>query len=202
MTLIKKLMVCVCFSSMAFCLQASTSPVSQLEKALTGFNAYQARFSQKTTAGAQVLQSASGTVSIERPGKFRWETLEPMHQLLLVNGDTVWSYDVDLAQATRQTLTKQNALNAAFLLSGNTSDLLNGFSVSSKKAGDFILRPKHPMSFDQIELVFKDHKLLSMKTHNTLGQQTAYSFTGIQLNKTLPASLFEFHPPKGVDVIS
>ena len=39
-------------------------------------------------------------MALERPGRFRWQTKEPMEQLVVADGQKMWVYDVDLEQVT------------------------------------------------------------------------------------------------------
>ena len=57
----------------------------------------------------EVLQSSRGHLWLQRPGRFRWEVTEPFSQLVVADGDTLWNYDPDLAQATRRPAREANA---------------------------------------------------------------------------------------------
>jgi outer membrane lipoprotein carrier protein len=61
----------------------------------------QGRFEQSLIdAEGVVVERSSGTLEIERPGRFRWSYSEPYEQWLVADGLNIWSYDVDLAQVT------------------------------------------------------------------------------------------------------
>ena len=51
-------------------------------------------------ASGEVVERTTGTLEIERPGRFRWTYAEPYEQQLVADGLNIWSYDVDLAQVT------------------------------------------------------------------------------------------------------
>ena len=54
-------------------------------------------FSQVTMdQNGEVLQSLSGTLSVQRPGKMRWQTNPPYEQLVVSDGESVWVYDMDV----------------------------------------------------------------------------------------------------------
>ena len=44
----------------------------------------------------RLLETTSGTLEIQRPGRFRWVYEEPYEQWLVADGTNIWSYDVDL----------------------------------------------------------------------------------------------------------
>ena len=49
-----------------------------------------------------MLQSTSGTLSLARPGRFRWQVKAPFEQSLVADGETLWFYDPELDQVTRR----------------------------------------------------------------------------------------------------
>ncbi|GAG76900.1 unnamed protein product, partial [marine sediment metagenome] len=113
---------------------------------LLHFNAYQAKFKQWPQSGrAGNITPSEGTVSLARPGRFRWETRTPTHQILLVSGNQLTIYDVDLMQVTLQKLPPQGIFNPAVLLSATPKVLASRFIITRvHQAGlddAFILKP-------------------------------------------------------------
>jgi outer membrane lipoprotein-sorting protein len=49
---------------------------------------------------------------------------------------------------------------------------------------------------------FKDNALQQMILTDSFGNTTQITFSNMKKNPKLPANLFKFTPPKGVDVIS
>ena len=104
------------------------------ESLVTGFVAdlttLTAGFEQSVLdAEGAVVDASSGTIQIERPGRFRWATDEPYEQQIVADGLNVWSYDVDLAQVTVKA--QDDALaNTPALLLGGDADALADFIVS------------------------------------------------------------------------
>lgn len=191
-----------------FCttLFADTQPVSaQLVALLNQFITLKANFTQTTVdLNQQILQNSNGTVILKRPGHFRWETMKPTHQIVITNDNTVWIYDVDLKQATKQSL--QNLpINPATLLSGHIDTLLKQFTVHLIPHHNimvFQLMPKTPNNaFRSVALVFANSKLKSMHIENNMGQTTVFDFSNVIFNSVLSADLFHFSAPQGVDVL-
>lgn len=193
------------FSCFAFA--KSTSAAAQLGGLLHGFQTYQAKFNQVTldSKGA-VIQRSYGRVMIRRPGGFRWEADTPTKQIIIVDKKTLWTYDVDLQQATKRSLDTKASINPALLLSGSASNLTNQFNVTlvSGEAHTFLLKPKHgsDVSFKSVQLRFKGGRLVGMRVVNSLGETSVFSFTHIQLNARLAPRLFQFKPPPSVDVVN
>ena len=68
---------------------------------VTDITTLQSRFEQSLMdADGRILEVSTGTLEIQRPGRFRWAYSEPYEQLLVADGLNVWSYDIDLAQVT------------------------------------------------------------------------------------------------------
>ena len=196
-------------SLLFFCVSIfADTPISasgQLVELLNQFTTFKANFTQKTVdMNQETLQYSSVIVMIERPGRFRWETLKPAHQIVITNGKKLWMYDVGLQQATEQSIAN-NPMSPAKLLSGDANRLLQQFSVRMiphNNILNFQLIPKkHNRQFKMIGLAFSHEKLISMRIKNNMQQTTIFDFSRIVLNKQLPSSLFEFTAPRGVDVL-
>ena len=93
----------------------------RLNKLLSNTKSMTANFSQ-TTKGAN-SGTFSGTMSVQRPNNFRWETKSPSEQLIVANGSSMWIYDKDLEQATKQNVDSQVGNTPALLLSGDPSKI-------------------------------------------------------------------------------
>ena len=50
-------------------------------------------------------------------------------------------------------------------------------------------------------VTFKNQSLFEMYLKDSLGQQTTIEFSDVKNNVTIDASVFEFSPPEGVDII-
>lgn len=196
--------------SLLFALGISTAKadaLTELTSRLASFSTYQADFSQKTLDEQdQLLQTASGRVTIKRPGQFRWHVLKPSQQLLMTNGKIFWLYDVDLAQATQQSLSQKVGMDPALLLSGSTEKIAANFNVTGLLEGrdstSFLLTPKNPdYGFKKVILTFQEKKLIKMIVENNLSQTSIFNFTQIQLNQPLSDDLFNFSAPDGVDLV-
>lgn len=190
-------------ASPAFAKAPSNDPANNLNRLLSGAKSMSANFSQ-TTKGAGKSSNFSGTMSVERPNKFRWETKSPSEQLIVANGSTMWIYDKDLAQATRQSSNDQLGESPALLLSGNTAQIAQNFTVKqpNPKKNYYVLTPKSAnANFKNLAISFNGGKPVMMVLNDNLGQTTSIKFSNVTLNKAFSASQFAFTPPKGVDVI-
>lgn len=194
--------------------QATTSLVQQL----SGLQRFTADFEQTTKVDSNnkalpkkgltaqhMNQTFKGTMKVERPGKFYWETISPAKQTIVTTGKVVWIYDPDLQQAVRQSLDDQIANTPALLLSGNTNQIMQSYRVTQPDRSKlyYTLYPKQQDgAFQSLTISFGANKAPNlMVLQDSLGQTTYVRFSNLKVNPTIPASVFNFTPPKGTDII-
>lgn len=186
---------------------ALASPVSEVTALLNQTRTMQATFKQVTYDNHQkAIQTATGRMALWRPGRFRWEVLKPVPQLIIANQTKLWIYDPDLQQVTIRVLQQAAGESPALLLSHVDNSLENDYAVTAlpEQAGLrwFSLKAKQKDNmFGDVELGFKMANLQQMRLKDNLGHTTTVDFQQITANANLPASLFTFKAPAGVDVI-
>lgn len=172
---------------------------------LNALRSMSAHFAQTVTAGKREVSSSSGRMALSRPGRFRWETQEPMAQTIIADSKKLWVYDVELEQITVKKQEKGMGGTAALFLSGYGDTVSRDFNVSMREKNKnqiFDLRAKSPKeNYQRLQLTFAGDTLTSLEFYDQLGQHTQVRLTNIKKNQTLPSNLFEFKPPKGVDII-
>lgn len=190
------------------CFAASNNPEQQLVQQLNPLKNLQAKFVQTIYDGKGViLQTTRGTVSLQRPGKFRWEIVQPNAQLLLADGSHVWFYDKALAQVSMQKQQSTMENSPAILLSGTTEKLAKDFTIASLQTSNpdvkgFKLTPRNQNNFFQaVKLYFKQDQLQKMVLIDNLKQITEVNFSQVQTNLDLNQRLFQFQLPKNVDLV-
>ncbi|MBI5936824.1 MAG: outer membrane lipoprotein chaperone LolA [Betaproteobacteria bacterium] len=183
---------------------------AQAENRLQAFvgqtKALSAQFSQTVyDRNGRKTQEASGTFQLQRPGKFRWAYQKPYEQLIVGDGKRVWIYDADLAQVTVRPFDRAVGESPAALLAGN-NEIEKFFRLKETGRFDNLdwveATPKSQEgSFERVRIGFKGDDLDTMELKDRFGQTTLLRFSKLQRNPALPAELFRFAPPKGVDVI-
>jgi outer membrane lipoprotein carrier protein len=166
----------------------------------------QGRFEQSLLdADGEVIERTSGTLEIQRPGRFRWTYTEPYEQVLIADGLNIWSYDVDLAQVTVKPQQQALANTPALLLSG-AHDAMQQFNND----GSFVeagttwvqLSPKNTESgFLRVDLGFKNDMLSRMVFYDNLEQTTLVALYDVVANAQIAADHFQFTVPADVDVV-
>jgi len=154
----------------------------------------------------QVTSRASGTLTLSRPDRFRWDYREPYLQTIVADGRRLWLYDADLQQVTVRPLDQGIGSTPAMLLSGagKAADAFEAGGIEQR--GDVAwctLKPRQRGSdFERVSLAF-DGKggLVAMELVDKLGQATQIGFRKVVRNARVDAAAFRFVPPKGADVI-
>jgi len=184
---------------------ADARAAARLDAALDSLSSLTAEFTQTVRdAGGELRESAEGSVSLARPGRFRWDYRTPA-QLIVSDGTTVWLYDEDLAQVTVRPAADSLAGTPALLLSGQ-ADLAGAFEISDGgEEGGLAwsrLRPKDADSdFTELRVGVTGRELRRMTLLDKLGQSTELEFSRIERNPRFDADTFTFVPPPGVDVV-
>jgi outer membrane lipoprotein carrier protein len=177
--------------------------------------------------GAEVGRS-TGTLIVERPGKFRWE-IQPQAtppaaaassqgasaaqgnavsggQVMVSDGRNLWYYDRDLEQVTVRPMTAALSATPAMLLSG-TVDVRENFTETSagKRDGlDWVYVEPRSTEADFKSALFGfdgNGTLQRMILEDKLGQIVTIIFQDVEVNVPVPAGALTFTPPKGADVI-
>lgn len=166
----------------------------------------QGRFEQSLIdAEGEVTERSSGTLKIERPGRFRWSYSEPYEQWLVADGLNIWSYDVELAQVTVKPQADALANTPALLLGGSVEALQQfRFDKAMIESGTTWVRmiPIDTSSgFERMELGFFDGQLTRMVFFDNLDQTTLVALYDVTTNEPIDAEQFSFTVPDDVDLV-
>jgi outer membrane lipoprotein carrier protein len=178
----------------------------QLQAFFDGLRTLTATFEQQVNdADGALIQKSQGHLWLQRPGRFRWDYLQPYHQLIVSDGQQIWVYDEDLEQVTVQAFDATISQTPASLLSSD-KPILDSFVVTLLGEREGILwlhlLPRgQDTAFDEMRLGLQAGKLRFMDLRDGLGHTTILSFTEVKRNTSVDPQLFTFVPPAGVDVV-
>ena len=171
-----------------------------------GLHALTATFSQSVAdANGHRGDESRGTLALEAPRQFRWETTAPYLQTIVADGARVWVYEPDLQQVSVRSQSSEEAHSPLTVLT-DLSRLDREFNASEAGERDGMAwlrltsKAKEP-EFEYAELGFDEHALRRMLFKDQLGNTTEIRFADWQRNPALAAGMFKFTPPKGVDVV-
>lgn len=173
---------------------------------LTNITTLEGRFEQSLIdAEGAIVETNSGTLEIERPGRFRWSYTDPYEQWLVADGLNIWSYDLDLQQVTVKPQAQALANTPAVLL-GGAEDALEQFDFAGTTIESVTtwvrLDPKDQDSgFNRVELGFVDSELRRMVFFDHLEQTTLVALHDVIVNQPIESARFDFVIPDDVDVV-
>jgi outer membrane lipoprotein carrier protein len=189
-------------------------PALAADDSVTRVDAYLSKVKTLTAGFVQVVRNrdgqitsrATGTLTLQRPDRFRWDYQQPYQQVIVADGKRLWLYDADLDQVTVRPLASGLGSTPAMLLSGAAAVSGSFSSGPVERDGDWTwyrLVPKDRGSdFETVSLGFDAKgRLVAMQLADKLGQRTELVFSDLELNRAVDAARFEFKPPKGADVI-
>lgn len=200
---IHTLLASACALLAAGSLQAAAIP--QLKAFIASTNTLSADFQQVVTSKNK-RSEAAGTLSIARPGKFLWVYSKPYDQIIDGDGKRLWIYDKELAQVTTRPLNAALGSSPAALLAGSNAIerdyVLKEAGIAAGLEWLTATPRKDENTFRSIRMGFRGNVLQVMELADTFGNITRITFSNLKKNPPLPASLFRFTPPKGVDVMT
>ena len=166
----------------------------------------QGRFEQALVdAGGEVAERSTGTLEIERPGKFRWTYAEPYEQQLVADGLNIWSYDVDLAQVTVKPQVEALANTPALLLGGDREALaqfrFDGATLENGTTWVRMIPIDTSSGFERMELGFVDGQFDRMAFFDNLEQTTMVALHDVVTNVPFDAGHFGFAVPDDADLV-
>lgn len=177
-----------------------------LRQNLDTMNSLQGQFVQTLEdASGELQEETLGDFMLQRPGKFYWNTTEPMPQLLVSDGKTIWLYDADLETVNQRAVSDDMRETPALLLSESVDKLRQTFSIGHQKQGavdQFSLTPKVTEGlFQRLVLVFNQGVLSEFVLEDTLGQVTRSKLSQVKRNQPLAEEKFHFIAPSGTEII-
>ncbi len=180
---------------------------ARLDQFAAGLHSLSGHFRQAMTdANGRRGQVSEGTVALQAPRQFRWETTSPYEQLIVADGSHVWMYEPDLDQVTVRQQSTAEAHSPLTVLT-DVSRLDRDFDSREMGTRDGLewlrLTPKQKEGarFDYTGLGFDAEGLRAMVFKDQLGNVTRIRFSDWKRNTGLPAATFHFTPPEGVDVV-
>jgi outer membrane lipoprotein carrier protein len=176
----------------------------------------QADFNQNTVIeGFATPITSSGRVYIKKPGRLRWDYLDPNLEEIYVNRNDVMMYVPEHKQVLVGKLTQMAASQAPLQLLQGVARLEEEFEVEPNPDGrgegglpliTLLPRGTEPESVRTVkkiilELQPKTHYIKTVAIHEVSGNVSTFQFSNLKANSGLKNSLFEFEVPAGVEVV-
>jgi len=186
--------------------QAAGPARTRLDAFANGLHSLTGRFTQTLTdVNGGGAKTSSGTLALQAPRQFRWETTAPYKQTIVADGSRVWLYDPELEQVTVRVQSAEEAHSPLTVIT-DVKQLDRNFKTAEQGERDGLVwlrltsTGKDPQ-FDYADLGFDANGLARMTFRDQLGATTDIRFSGWQRNADVPPATFNFVPPQGADVI-
>lgn len=173
-----------------------------------------AEFAQTTSVRgfASAIKSA-GRVYLKRPGKLRWDYLEPTLEQIFVDNDKVQFYIPEHKQVLNGQLSRMANSQAPLQLLQGIGRLDEHYVVAlapdgAKGNGGLPILsltlpdggPDQPRIVVEVDAA--THYLRRVELHDVNGNVSTFTFSALRANTGLKDELFVFTVPKGVEVIT
>jgi len=166
----------------------------------------------ETYRGAGVTRSESGTLYLKRPGKMRWDYVEPRPKLFVSDGKTAWFYVPGDQQVRRAPVKKLDDLRSPIRYLLGKAKLEKEFSglslapdVTPDVPGDTMLRGVPKGMEDRVSQVLleitPDYRIRRITIEEVDGSVTEFRFSTSKENTAISDARFRFSPPPGVETI-
>jgi outer membrane lipoprotein carrier protein len=177
----------------------------RLKAALKSMDNLSAEFKQTLLdEDKNIVQQSSGTLALQRPGKFAWIYTEPFEQRIIADGSELWVYDVELDQVTVKPM-DASISNAPIMILMKESDVTQQFNVIEVGQRKFLfwieLEPREKdLEYQRIFIGLDDGQVRAMELQDQFGQSTQIVFDNLRVGVVHNPAIFKFVPPEGVDV--
>jgi outer membrane lipoprotein carrier protein len=179
---------------------------------LDGTRDLQARFEQTLVSGALGDGlTESGRLWLQRPGRMRWDYLEPESKVALVEGETTRLYLAEDQQLWEGRLEDTESLLPVLLTGEERLDeLFESTLEATPKIGGrgayrLRLAPRSTSeTFQTVVLTLQPPRFAIERAEvlDAAGNQLLYRFSGIKRNRGLKDSDFYFEPPPGTEIVA
>jgi outer membrane lipoprotein carrier protein len=178
-----------------------------------GVGDFSATFEQRYTGGVLRKQTTErGTVQVKKPGRMRWEYVEPERKLFVADGRRFYAYVPADKQVIVSPVADDDKAATPVLFLAGKGDLTRDFTVSATTiagapAGTTAIRlvPKRrEAEYDWLALVVDTASLglRMLVAGDSQGGTSSFTFTDMRENVGLSDKPFTFTIPRGTDVIT
>jgi outer membrane lipoprotein carrier protein len=191
--------------------------IRKIETSHEAIRDFQAEFQQVTRfEGFETVVSSKGRLYFKKPGRLRWEYLEPNRNEVVVHQDKIWVFTPELKQVIIIPFSEFSDSQIPLHLLIEVAHLNRDFEIKwtnsrgGNEASDPIdrskltLRPKErEASLDKIEIEVDPERYLITRIDlfENNGNLSSFTFSRMKTNTGLNDKLFTFRVPNGIEVI-
>lgn len=195
---------------MAFATQAAVSDDSSREartnliERLASMQSLQADFAQTVTdEQGELVQQLHGRFALARPNLLYWQTDAPDETVMIADGEALWYYNPFVEQVSVYNQSDSMAQSPLLLLVDENSPAWSDYTVSYEN-DSYALQPivgsEARQSLQLVFLAEDSRQLQRIILDDGQGQLSTIELENVQINAQLPANLFRFELPVGVEL--
>jgi outer membrane lipoprotein carrier protein len=187
--------------------------VAKVQRFYDGTRDLHAHFDQTLTSAVGLPKRASGEVWLKKPGRMRWDYAKPEKKVMVADGQTLWVYEPEDAQAFKQDL-KSSALPASVSFLVGQGKLQSEFDISLvesppsgfAQAGQVVLKlvPKAATTAYRHLLFAVDPasgQVVATQIYDQQGAVNQLTFSAVEPNRGVDDGKFRFTPPSGTKIL-
>jgi outer membrane lipoprotein carrier protein len=163
-------------------------------------------------SGAGVARQESGTLSLKRPGRMRWDYRQPTQKLFISDGKTAFFYVPGERQARKTEVKKLDDLRSPLRYLLGKTKLEKEFdhleiadAVKPKTPGNVVLSGVPKSMADRVSKVLleisPESQIERIVIEEVDGTSTEFQFRNMVENVNIPEEQFHFKAPEGVETI-
>jgi outer membrane lipoprotein carrier protein len=156
-----------------------------------------------TYSAAGRSQTSRGTLRVKKPGKLRWDYLDPSKKTIVVNGARLVQYEPEENQAFVDEHFDASAMSAAVTFLLGKGKLAREFELSAEAADRLVLTPRKPDArVDRVVLTVSDSgEVTDTRVVDGSGNVNEVEFQKLQRNVGLKDDVFDLELPKDVHLV-
>jgi len=184
----------------------------ELGHLLNSLKMMQSDFYQRvTTVDGELIEEASGTFLLSKPGKFRWNYLpeegEARGNVIVSDGEKLSMYDAELETLSARNLQEVFDQVPSLVLVADDVELGSLFSITRMNTQAdlqwFDLKPtSQELSYEYMQIALRDNAIAAMKVKDAAGQLISITFDQVNVKPELGIDVFAFVAPEGTDILS
>ncbi len=198
-----------------FCIALWNSPLwseeitAHIQEQYETLRGFQADFVQTLkNAASGESETRTGRIFFKQPRLIRWETMTPEKELLLAGKDVVWDYFQDEGTVYKYPASKVLGSKTMLRFLSGQARLEQDFFVTNEGTREGLVKlnlvPREPEpSLVQAEVWLDPETYLLKKILfiDFYGNENRLVLENLVLNPKFSTDLFEFVPPKGVEIM-
>ncbi len=201
--LISGIVVCSCL----LLADSADQIIHRVENRYNAARTLSVNFTESYTAQGHARQPESGTLTLRKQGKMRWDYAQPPGKLFVSDGKDVYLYTARDNRVEKVKLRDTEDMRAplAFLLGRlDMKKEFRDFQLHTANRGTWLdaSAKNDRLPYEKVEmLVAPDASIRSLKVIGRDESQLSFSFSNERLNPPAPDQLFRFTIPPGAEVV-